>query len=212
MKGLLIKEKYLMWHNCKVYLLIPLFYFAVIMIGVFSHRRELDYFPMGIVFLFMGIIPVNTCNVEIQSRWHNYSMTMPYSRSMMVSSKYIASLIIIALTTVMCTGLVGIAVLFGGETQNLLQNMFMGIGMAFSPTIIFFPLHFKFYSTMGGVRLLFSGLVGGLIGGMNIFFINFAENANTVLTSSMLIFMAVMIVLFGLSWLISLAIFKGKDV
>lgn len=214
MKGLLTKEKYSMWHNGKVFLLIPLFYLAAMLISVFGRHNGLDFFPLEMIYLFMGLIPISTCNVEIQSRWHNYCMTMPYSRSTIVSSKYISSLIIVALTTVMCSAMLGICVLLGGavSAESLAGMTFMGIGCGLMPATLFFPLHFKFYSTVGGARLLFSGLVGGLIGGMNAFFLNFTEDAGAGMTRGLFIFMLVMMALFALSWLISIAVFRRKDV
>lgn len=214
MKGLLIKEKYAVWHNCKWFLLIPTFYLAAVLVDVFGRYEALDYFPMGMIYLFMGIIPVTTCNIEIQSRWHSYCMTMPYSRKTLVSSKYVSSLIVVAFSVVICAAILGICVLLGGkiEAESFISVTFMGIGCGLMPAAIFFPLHFKFYSTVGGARMLFSGIVGGMVGGMNIVFINVAENVGGGIFGGLFIFMLVMIVLFLLSWLISIAIFKRKDV
>ena len=214
MKGLLTKEKYIMWHNCKWFLLIPLFYLAAMILSLFTGHGNLHYFPLGMVYLFMGIMPITTSNVEIQSRWHSYCMTMPYSRRQLVSGKYSTVLIIVVLTSVICAAIFGISVLLGGDAdaESLIQLMFMGVGCGLMPAALFFPLHFKFYSTVNGVRMLFSGIVGGMVGGMNIVFMNIAESAGGALTRRLFIFMIVMMALFALSWLISIAVFRRKDV
>lgn len=213
MKGLLIKEKYLMWQVCKTLLIVPLLYLATVLVSVlFDH--DLDMIPMGMVYLFMGIIPISTCNIEMASRWHTYCVTLPYSRSTLVSSKYVASLIIVALTTVLCTASLYIGILCGGELSMaaVIKMMFMGIGVCLLPATAFFPLHFGFYSMTGGGRIFFSGGIGGLVAGMNVVLMDIVDKTSDDPFGIAFIFMAVMMALFLLSWLISIAIFKGKDV
>lgn len=216
MKGLLIKEKYGMWHNCKVFLIVPLFFMAaMIAIALQSHGTRIEGFPVGMVFMFMGLMPATMCNVEIQNKWQSYCLTLPYSRSQIVGSKYICTLIVVALTVVFSAVMLGLCVLIGGsfDIELVVRLLFMGIGMGLLPATLFFPFHFKLYNKTGGARLLFGGLIGGLVGGINSILMTMDDEiTDGEVFGGTFIFMLVMMALFLLSWLISIAIFKRKDV
>lgn len=216
MKGLLIKERIAMWHNCKSFLTIPLFFMAAMLaIALKSQGTRIEGFPVGMVFLFMGLMPATMCNVEIQNKWQNYCLALPYSRSQIVSSKYICTLIILALTAVFSTAMLGICILIGGNfvIETAVRLLFMGIGLGLLPGALFFPVHFKLYNKSGGVRLIFGGLIGGIVGGMNSVLLSMNDDINTGdIFGGTFIFMLVMMALFALSWLISIAIFRRKDV
>ncbi|MBQ8965002.1 ABC-2 transporter permease [Ruminococcus sp.] len=209
MKGLLIKEKYTMWHNCALFLLVPLFFFAAMLITLFGRHSTIVGFPVGMVFMFMGIVPVNTSNNDIQSKWHMGCMTLPYSRRQIVSAKYISSLILVTGTAVVWLIFMGICSLLGanvtaGTVTSLLCS---GFGLGLMPAVAFLPFNFKWYDTVGGKRIFLGGLTGGLVGFSNIFFLNHIPGI-----MGSVVFMSVMVIAFFVSWFISIRIFERKDV
>jgi len=86
MKGLLLKDLYMMKKYCKSYLII-----AVVFIGVSFAGSENTFF-IFYPCLLCGMIPVNLLGYDERSRWLQYSETMPYTKSQIVSGKYLIGL------------------------------------------------------------------------------------------------------------------------
>lgn len=88
MKGLLLKDWYMMRKYCR--------YHLILVIG-FSVLSLMDTENMFFVFypcLICGIIPVNLIAYDERSRWMQYSGTLPYTRAQIVSVKYLIGLLI----------------------------------------------------------------------------------------------------------------------
>ena len=86
MKGLLLKDWYMMRKYCRSYL--------VLMIG-FLFLSLMDTSNMFFVFypcLLCGMIPVNLLAYDERSRWMQYSGTLPYTGGQIVSGKYLIGL------------------------------------------------------------------------------------------------------------------------
>ena len=86
MKGLLLKDWYMMRKYCRYYL--------VLAIG-FLFLSFMDKSNMFFVFypcLFCGMVPVNLLAYDERSRWLQYSGTLPYTRAQIVSGKYLIGL------------------------------------------------------------------------------------------------------------------------
>ena len=96
MKGLLLKDIYMTVKYCRVYILISLFF------TVFSLYEKGHLFFVFYPCLLCGMIPVNLLGYDERSGWVRYSETMPYTRSQIVSAKYLiglgAQLIILLIT------------------------------------------------------------------------------------------------------------------
>ncbi|ADU21460.1 MULTISPECIES: ABC-2 transporter permease [Ruminococcus] len=212
MKGLLVKERYSLFNTCKVFLLIPVVINIALMIGIMVKRQEISGFPVGLIFVMMGIMPASVINQEMRSNWHVGVLTMPYTRTQIVSAKYIITLIITLLTLLMNAACLGVCLAFssGLSAHNIVETakiLFSGIGMGLLPTIIIMPLTFKFYGN--GVRLM-GALLGGFIGGSNMMIMENAQHGG--LFGNGFIFMCVTIVLFFISWGVSILLFRKRDV
>ena len=86
MKGLLLKDWYMMKKYCRSYLLIAVVFLAV---SLFSND---NLFFVFYPCLLCGMIPVNLLGYDERSRWMQYSGTMPYTRKQIVSAKYLIGL------------------------------------------------------------------------------------------------------------------------
>ena len=215
MKGLLVKERYSLINTCKVFLLIPLVVNIVLMIAVMVKRHEISGFPVGLIFTMMGIMPASVINQEMRSNWHVGVLTMPYTRTQIVSAKYVITLIIVLLTLLMNAAFLGVCLAFssGLSAHSIVETakiLFSGIGMGLLPTIIIMPLTFKFYGNGNGVRLIMSALFGGFIGGSNVMIMENAQHGG--LFGNGFIFMCITIVLFFISWGVSILLFRKRDV
>ena len=87
MKGLLLKDLYMMRKYCKAYLLITAVFIAVSFAG--SENLFFVFYPC----LLCGMIPVNLLGYDERSRWMQYSETMPYTKGQIVSGKYFIGLV-----------------------------------------------------------------------------------------------------------------------
>lgn len=214
MKGLLVKEKCSIWNTCRTFLIIPVFFYAALIAGVIHKGMDIDGFPIGMVYMMMGLMPISVINQEMTSRWHINALTMPYTRAQIVSAKYIAVLMINALTTIMSAAILLICLAAfgskGGSAAAICKMLFGGIGMGLMPAAVFLPTNYKYYDSIGGKRMVISMLAGGTIGACNMVIMERVQKGS--LFGGGFVFMCLMIVLFIVSWLLSIAFFSKKDV
>lgn len=87
MKGLLLKDWYMMKKYCRAYLLIAVVFIAV---SLFSNDNMFFvFYPC----LLCGMIPINLLGHDERSRWMQYSGTLPYTKTQIVSGKYLIGLL-----------------------------------------------------------------------------------------------------------------------
>ena len=87
MKGLLLKDWYMMKKYCRSYILIAAVFIAV---SFFSNDNMFFiFYPC----LLCGMIPVNLLGYDERSRWMQYSGTLPYTRAQIVSGQYLIGLL-----------------------------------------------------------------------------------------------------------------------
>lgn len=87
MKGLLLKDWYMMKKYCRSYFLIAAVFIAVSLFG--NDNLFFIFYPC----LLCGMIPVNLLGYDERSRWMQYSGTMPYTKAQIVSAKYLIGLL-----------------------------------------------------------------------------------------------------------------------
>lgn len=86
MKGLLLKDWYMLKKYCRVYLLI-----AAVFIAIFFASDDNLFFAFYLCML-CGMIPMSLLEYDERSRWMQYSGTMPYTKAQIVSGKYLIGL------------------------------------------------------------------------------------------------------------------------
>ena len=97
MKGLLLKDWYVMKKYCRSYILIAVVFIAV---SFFSNDNMFFvFYPC----LLCGMIPVNLLGYDERSRWMQYSGTLPYTKAQIVCGKYLIGLLT-QLTVLVATG------------------------------------------------------------------------------------------------------------
>ena len=86
MKGLLLKDWYMVKTYCRAYLLIAVVFIAL------SFFSDNNMFFVFYPCLLCGMIPVNLLAYDERSRWTQYSGTLPYTKTQIVSGKYLIGL------------------------------------------------------------------------------------------------------------------------
>ena len=86
MKGLLLKDWYMMKRYCRYYL------FCAIGFTILSVMSSGNMFFVFYPCLLCGMIPVNLIGYDERSRWMQYCGTLPYTKAQVVSGKYLIGL------------------------------------------------------------------------------------------------------------------------
>ena len=83
MKGLLLKDWYMVMKYCKAYLLI-----CLVFIGV-SIMSDDNFFFILYPCILCGMIPVTLLGYDERSKWDQYCAALPYTKAQIVSGKYL---------------------------------------------------------------------------------------------------------------------------
>lgn len=138
MKGLIKKDLYLIKGNLKTLIVI----FAVFILMSFQNGMDLSFLPALISVMTF----ITTFSYDEYNKWDAYAITMPIGKKNIVRSKYLASLILVFITTLITLG----ASLIIGHINNNLdieETISIVSGSIFAVVIllsIMFPLIFKF--------------------------------------------------------------------
>lgn len=208
MKGLLLKDWYMMKKYCRMYIFIAAVFIAVSLVN--NSNMFFVFYPC----LLCGMIPVNLLGYDERSRWMQYSGTMPYTKTQIVSGKYLVGLLA-QLTILTVTGvaqavkmmIVGDFIL--GDFVVLILLMFIVSTLTSSISL---PFIFKlgvekgrmaYYVMIGfvcGASYLASGLFSGQLG------IEIKPNLVLVILA------VVGIGIYIFSWYMSIVFYKKREI
>lgn len=208
MKGLLLKE-FLMLKKGWVTLVI---FFIAFGIGGIGNDFMCFMLPLFIAILLYGHI-----NYDEQSKWQQYSIVLPYGRKMIVSSKYAAMAIGAVVSTVLVVLLYGVTVAIGKaefSLNDLVGHLVLSLAIGIVYPAFFLPLAYKFNSEKGRTIMLF---LNGAVGACSVFLLSTIEATGILAKLSNYtnilpyIAVAAVLVLFALSWIISVKIYEKRD-
>lgn len=86
MKGLLLKDFYMLMKYCRVQLLIMLGFICI------SAWNSSESFFLFYPCILSGMLPITLLSYDERSKWDKYSCTLPYTRAQLVSAKYLIGL------------------------------------------------------------------------------------------------------------------------
>ncbi len=207
MKGLLLKDFYMMMKYCRTY-----FFISVIFCGL-SLTESSNLFMAFYPCMLCGMIPVNLLAYDERSRWLQYSETMPYTRAQIVSGKYIIGLCT-QLTVLIITGILQAVRMSSGGGFRLGEYavlMLLLFTMSLLSTSISLPFIFKLGVEKG--RMAYYIMVGIVCAGSVIssnFVLNGIQpggNANVVI----LLICLIGIGIYVLSWYMSVVFYRKRE-
>lgn len=193
---------------CRAYLLIATVFIAV---SLFSND---NLFFIFYPCLLCGMIPVNLLGYDERSRWMQYSGTMPYTKTQIVSAKYLIGLLA-QVAMLLVTGIAqGIKMTVGGNFVfgEFAVLMLLLLTMATFTSSISLPFIFKFgvekgrtaYYIMIGFVCGASVLASSILRGQLVSEIQ----PNLVLALLAIVGIGVYI----LSWYLSVVFFKKREI
>lgn len=208
MKGLLLKDWYMIKNYCKIYLVIAAVFMAVSLAS--TDNMFFVFYPC----LLCGMIPVNLLGYDERSRWMQYSGTLPYTKSQIVSSKYLIGLLA-QLVMMIVTGIaqgIKMAVLDEFILGEFVVLMIMLLIVSTLTSSISLPFIFKLGVEKG--RTAYYVMIGFVCGAgvlaSSLFMGDFMAEARTNLLLG--IFAVVGVCIYIFSWYLSVVFFKKREI
>ena len=208
MKGLLLKDWYMMKKYCRYYLFVSIGFIILSMMS--SGNMFFVFYPC----LLCGMIPVNLLGYDERSRWTEYVGTLPYTKTQIVSAKYLIGLFTqIALLTVICIvqgvkmGIEGTFVM-----KEFLVLMMLLLVMASVASSLTLPFVFKYGVEKG--RMAYYIMIGIVCAGSIISsnLLSGGIQAEIKLNGILSIICLVGIGIYALSWYLSIAFYKKREI
>ncbi len=209
MLGLIKKDLFLIKSNLKILVIL----FVVYGFMIFQGEMDLSF----VLPLMSVVIMISTFSYDTYNKWDAYAITLPDGRKNSVRAKYLATIILIIVTTIIIT-ILSVAISYFQIKVVDYENIFSTIlGAVFATTLLqsfMYPVIYKFGVEKAriGIFIVVFGIT--IIGGIIAKFIDFKSIFQTLDNLEnywMIILPIVMIVILYLSYKISEGIYKKKE-
>lgn len=219
MIGLLRKDQTLLWTTYnKNFLVVLLCYSAMIFAS-----DSLIFVMYALIFLG-GLYVSSTLTLDEQSQWDTYARTLPVTAAQIVGSKYLLSVAWTLICFLLSQSLCSLSGLARGNLADQWHNYLAGnlaaTALVFLYNALTLPLSYKFGAAKArSVTIMATGVLVGVsvLGIGHLLRTSDAEQINLIPVDSalgvflvLLAFLAVSLVLFLISWLVSTAIYRNK--
>lgn len=210
MKALLLKDAYLIWKNNKFTLGMCLLFSAIPLWNPGLAQRFNAFFILYPCLVNLNIL-LSLLTQDSNSRWEEYAMALPYSRVQLVTAKYLVGLLLAGVTLLLVLTCQGLRMHLAGTFQWPVL-LLMGSGLtlaALLPLSLCLPLLYFFGIEKGQlvyvwVFVCLSAMLGAVVFGL-------PEILVSDLTNLTLPGFSLAILLFTLSWYISVRIYRNRD-
>ena len=207
MSGLLLKELYMARKYCRLHLVITVLFLGMAMLPS-AENLFLLFYPSAMA----SFIPVTLLSYDTQSKWDVYFDTLPTSRAQYVSAKYLIGLIlgelVLALTAV--TQLLAMKLNAEGDLNQLCSLLCAIQFLAITPPALCLPLIFKWGVEKG--RIVFLVMIGVVCGGSAVLALNVNDGGIFSLPGNLSVWLLLgAIVLYALSWLLSIRLYRTRE-
>ena len=206
MKGLLLKDVYQMWYYTRMLILAAV---VMMLVGVFGMKEGSNFFMLYGGFL-LGIFPMTLLAYDQNSRFSAYSAALPVTKEQLVGSKYLIGLGAMALSELLSMAALAAAQLLWGtvSVQITVATLIQVAMLTLLDNIILLPLFYRFgYEKAKYVYYLSIGMLGSFMG----YFVSSGDSAlDSILPANgsllvLVVVLAVVLVLYTLSWRLSVA-------
>lgn len=207
MKGLLIKDFYMMKKYCRAYLLIAVVFIAV------SFFAEENLFMTFYPCLLCGMIPVNLLAYDERSHWMEFSGTLPYTKAQIVSGKYLIGLMTQAALLVVTGVAQGIRMVMAGSfaLRDFAVLMLLMLCVSTIASSITMPFVFKLGVEKGRVAyyVMVGVVCGGIVVASSIF--RGQMQSEMQLNAPLTVVALVCIGIYALSWYLSVVFYQKRE-
>lgn len=207
MRGLLLKDWYMMKKYCRYYLFVSIGFIVLSMMS--SGNMFFVFYPC----LLCGMIPVNLLGYDERSRWTEYVGALPYTKTQIVSAKYLIGLFTqIAMLIVICIAQ-GVKMSIEGNfiLKEFFVLMMLLLIMASVSSSLTLPFVFKYGVEKG--RGAYYVMIGVVCAGSIISTSIFKESLQSQIQLNAILPVAciVGIGIYVLSWYLSVIFYKKRE-
>lgn len=209
MKGLVIKDFYLIRKYCRMCLLIA------VVFAVCSALEE-NVFIMFYPVVLGGVIPVTLVSCDEKSKWSVYAETFPYTRKEIVSAKYLITLLYLAAVVLLSAVSQAVSMLrAAGEFRltSYLSTVFSMLAVGLIVPGMMLPAIFKLGVDRG--RIVYYGIIitaCGLFGVLGVLTdLDMAGISAGMRQWFAPLLLAAGIVIFAGSWLLSVKFYQERE-
>lgn len=207
MKGLLLKDFYMTIKYCRMTLLVSVLF---LILAFFNDSLFILFYP-GMI---CGLIPTTLLAYDERSRWLQYSMTMPYTKTQIVSSKYLIGLIGQILMLLVIAAVQAVKMRMSGSfmlREYLITLMLIAILSLFSSSVSL-PFIFKLGVEKGRITYyVMVGVVCGLGGGASVV-LGKEVPQHMALDSVLPVICLIAAGIYALSWYLSVVFFQKREI
>ena len=208
MKGLLLKDWFVIWKQCRYLLFVPAVFLAV------SALSDDSQFFAIFAFLLSAMYPMTVMGLDEQSKWERYALTMPFRRRDLVLSKYLLSFCSLFLYGVLYLLLV---LLFKHDPEAMKVSVMLtsvGISIGILYSALAYPFLFKLGMEKGRIWYLILIVVVCGNGAALAVMLGDEISLNLLLTwmdCLLLILPLAALSLFGLSAFLSIKLYESRE-
>ena len=208
MKGLLLKDWFVIWKQCRYLLFVPAVFLAV------SALSDDSQFFAIFAFLLSAMYPMTVMGLDEQSKWERYALTMPFRRRDLVLSKYLLSFCSLFLYGVLYLLLV---LLFKHDPEAMKVSVMLtsvGISIGILYSALAYPFLFKLGMEKGRIWYLILIVVVCGNGAALAAMLGDEISLNLLLTwmdCLLLILPLAALALFGLSAFLSIKLYESRE-
>lgn len=207
MKGLLLKDWYMVLKYCKAYLLISL-----VFIGA-SVMSDDNFFFILYPSFFCAMIPVTLLGYDERSKWDQYCAAFPYTKAQIVSSKYLIGLAtqvgILLLSAVIQGIRMQVNGVFSWESFGISLSVVATI--SFLAPVVSLPPIFRWGVEKGRMAYYISIVLICTISGIVVNICDITVLGTLPNRATMLLLGLASLVAFGVSWYLSILFYKKKE-
>lgn len=206
MKGLLLKDLYMTWKYCKVYVLMVV---GFLMIAAGGHSNS---FFLIYPSIMSGMIPMSLLAYDEQHRWHQYSLTLPYTRAQLVSVKFLVGLTVCAVVVIASGLVLAIRMLVANEFSWGIWTVWVGCVLCscFLGPSLSMPFIFKLGAEKG--RIFYSFTIGVICAISVIVTLNMPNGIDTPQAANLMpVVCVIAIAIYALAWLLSIRFYQKRE-
>lgn len=208
MRGLILKDLYLIKKYCKSYLTFALLFIALSLMN--GENMVFALYPSVVC----GMVTVSLMSLDEKSRWLSYSASLPYTKGQIVSGKYLLGLVI-QLSVLVLTGIAQTVRMNRSGTldaESLFVLMALVAATALLTSAVNLPLVFRFGCERA--RILFYVLIGVIcaLGVVIPMFISGEINLRIEPVTAATAAISIAVIGYALSWVLSVKLYKNREI
>lgn len=207
MKGLLLKDWYMITKYCKAYVLISLVFIGVSIMG------DDNFFFILYPCILCGMIPVTLLGYDERSKWDQYCAVLPYTKAQIVSGKYLIGMAAQIGMLLLSAVVQGIRMQVNGtfSWESFVSILSMLAAISFLAPAVSLPPMFRWGTEKGRMAYYISV---GLICGISAFVVS--VSGITLLgalpsSAAMLLLGLASLVIYGVSWYLSIVFYRKRE-